>query len=72
MKNKKLLIAIISLIILVIIILTIILISRKKFYEENIVDNDGNIVIEDEPQGDIEEQAIKDREKVINATYFLV
>lgn len=70
MKNKKLLIAIISLIILVIIILTIILISRKKFYEENIVDNDGNIVIEDEPQGDIEEQAIKDREKVINATYF--
>lgn len=70
MKNKKLLIAIISLIVLVIIILTIILFSRKKFYEENIVDNDGNIVIEDEPQGDIEEHAIKDREKVINATYF--
>ena len=70
MKNKKLLLAIISLIVLVIIILTIILISRKKFYEENIVDNDGNIVIEDEPQGDIEEDAIKDREKVINTTYF--
>lgn len=70
MKNKKLLIAIISLIVLAIIILIIIFISRKKFYEENIVDNDGNIVIEEEPQGDIEEDAIKDREKVINATYF--
>lgn len=70
MKNKKLFLAIISLIILVIIIIFIILIFRKKFYEENIVDNDGNIVIEEEPQGDIEEETIKDREKVINTTYF--
>lgn len=70
MKNKKLFVTIVALIIILIIVFVIILITRKSFLDNNIVDNDGNVVIEEEPLGDSEDPTIYEKERLTNNVYF--
>lgn len=70
MKNKKILFSIIALIILVIIILIIILIARNNFLNDHYIDNEGNVIDVEEPLGDLDEDAIIEKERLANDTYF--
>lgn len=70
MKNKKLFFAIIAFLIVLVIVFIIIMIIRKNFLDNNIVDNDGNVVIEEEPLGDSEDPTIYEKERLTNNVYF--
>ena len=70
MKNKKLFFAIIAFLIVLVIVFIIIMIIRKNFLDNNIVDKDGNVVVEEEPLGDSEDAAIYEKERLTNNVYF--
>ena len=70
MKNKKLFFAIIAFMIVLVIVFIIIMIIRKNFLDNNIVDKDGNVVVEEEPLGDSEDAAIYEKERLTNNVYF--
>ena len=63
MKNKKLFFAIIAFFFFFFIVFIIIMIIRKNFLDNNIVDKDGNVVIEEEPLGDSEDPTIYEKER---------